>query len=156
MGAGRVLKKPLRRAELLAAINELKLARGNGKRKFIVLVVDDDPKAVELVAKQLKDSGCEVLRASGGREALVSIGQGIPDLIILDLMMPNINGFDVVEALKLRKETAAVPIIILTAKVITPEDRKRLNGYVEKIIEKSGFDRDAFLAEVRRALGKKK
>jgi CheY-like chemotaxis protein len=73
-------------------------------------------------------------------------------LIVLDLMMPDVNGFDVVEALKERPETAGIPIMIVTAKQITDEDRDRLNGYVMTIMEKAGFDTHRFTAEIRRAM----
>jgi CheY-like chemotaxis protein len=119
-----------------------------------VLAVDDDPRAVELVAKNLRGSGAEVVRAYGGREAIASARQILPDLVVLDLMMPNVNGFDVVEALKSRPETAGVPILIFTAKEINAADRQRLNGYVEKIVQKGDFNAKGFLREVKRALGK--
>jgi CheY-like chemotaxis protein len=153
LGAKQVLQKPVERAALLEAIEGLGIKRAKGRARFTVLVVDDDPKAVDLVTQQLKGHNCKVVRAYGGREALVSVGQMTPDLIILDLMMPSIDGFAVVEAIKRRPETSGVPIIILTAKQITREDRIRLNGFVERILEKSGFDRESFLTEVRRALG---
>ncbi|TAJ95068.1 MAG: hybrid sensor histidine kinase/response regulator [Gammaproteobacteria bacterium] len=153
LGAKQVLQKPVERAALLEAIEGLGIKRAKGRARFTVLVVDDDPKAVELVAQQLKGRNCKVVRAYGGREALASVGQMTPDLIILDLMMPSIDGFAVVEAIKRRPETSGVPIIILTAKQITRQDRNRLNGFVERILEKSGFDRESFMTEVRRALG---
>ena len=154
LGAARVLQKPVSRATLLEALDGLKLGN-KGRKKFTVLAVDDDPRAVELVAKHLAGSGAEVVRAYGGREAIASARQMLPDLVVLDLMMPNVNGFDVVEALKSRPETAAVPILVFTAKEITAEDRQRLNGYVENVVQKGSFNREAFLREVKRAMGKK-
>ena len=74
------------------------------------------------------------------------------NLDVLDLMMPNVNGFDVVEALQLRSDTARIPILVVTAKQITGEDRAKLNGYVTAIMEKAEFDRDRFVAEVRRSM----
>jgi CheY-like chemotaxis protein len=71
---------------------------------------------------------------------------------VLDLMMPDVNGFDVVEALQLRPDTARIPILVVTAKQITAENRANLNGYVTAIMEKAEFDRDRFTAEVRRAM----
>ena len=79
-------------------------------------------------------------------EALLSAGA------LLDLMMPDMNGFDVVEALKVTPDTACLPILIVTAKEITAEDRAKLNGYVTRIMEKTEFDLDRFTAEVRRAM----
>jgi CheY-like chemotaxis protein len=100
--------------------------------------------------QQIADNG--VLRAYGGREAIEIARQELPDLIVLDLMMPEVNGFDVVEALKLHPDTARIPILVVTAKRITAEDRTKLSGYVRTIMEKTEFDLDRFTAEVRRAM----
>jgi CheY-like chemotaxis protein len=121
-------------------------------RTLKVLVVDDDPKAVELVAVRLKDLASTVLRAYGGREAIDIAQRDIPDLVVLDLMMPGINGFDVVRALQLHPDTARIPILVVTAKQVTAEDRAMLNGFVTTIMEKGEFDHERFLAEVRRAM----
>ena len=114
--------------------------------------MDDDPKAVELIAVRILGLASTVLRAYGGREAIETARRELPDVILLDLMMPDVNGFDVVEALKLRADTARIPILVVTAKEITAEDRAKLNGYVAAIMEKADFDRERFTAEVRRAM----
>jgi CheY-like chemotaxis protein len=93
-----------------------------------------------------------VLRAHGGREAIDVARAQLPGLIVLDLMMPSVNGFDVVEALRERPETAAIPIIVLTAKRVSAADRDRLDGDVTAIMEKGHFDRARFTSEVRRAM----
>jgi CheY-like chemotaxis protein len=79
-------------------------------------------------------------------------GNEHPDLIILDLMMPEVNGFTVVDRLHGDPHTADIPIIILTAKIVSAEERQRLNGHIVAIAEKSGIDRAAFLSEVNRAV----
>ena len=117
-----------------------------------VLIVDDDPKAVELIAVRIMGMASTVLRAYGGREAIDAARRELPDVIVLDLMMPEVNGFDVVEALKEHPDTARIPILVVTAKQITAEDRARLSGYVTTIMEKTAFDPDRFTAEVRRAM----
>jgi CheY-like chemotaxis protein len=66
--------------------------------------------------------------------------------------MPDLNGFDVVEALQQQPDTAHIPVLVVTAKQITEQDRAKLNGYVSAIVEKAEFDRDRFAAEVRRAM----
>jgi len=115
-------------------------------------VVDDDPKAVELIAVRILGLASTVLRAYGGKEAIDAARRELPDLIVLDLMMPEVSGFDVVAALNEDLETARIPILVVTAKHITPEDRRKLNGHVMAIMEKANFDRDRFIAEVRRAM----
>ena len=152
LGAAAVMQKPVTRKELYKSLSELGLfALGKGET-LKVLVVDDDPKAVELVAVQLTAFGANVLRAYGGEEALDIARRELPGLIVLDLMMPTVNGFDVVNALRERAETAHIPIVIVTAKRITEEDHARLDGFVSVIMEKGQFDRAGFTAEVRRAM----
>ena len=79
-------------------------------------------------------------------------GGKLPDVIVLDLMMPEVNGFDVVEALRLDPATARIPILIVTAKELSARDRVKLNGDVAAIMVKDEFDRDRFSSEVRRAM----
>jgi signal transduction histidine kinase/CheY-like chemotaxis protein len=152
LGASAIMQKPVSRQELSEALREVGLLPLPPGRKLTVLVVDDDPKAVELVAVRIVELAGTVLRASGGREAIAAAQRDLPDLIVLDLMMPDVSGFDVVEALSARPETAHIPILVVTAKQITSDDRARLNGYVTAIMEKSEFTKGRFAAEVRRAM----
>lgn len=116
-----------------------------------MLVVDDDPKAVEILASHLLDAGYAVQRAYGGREA-VSMAKIMPvDLVLLDLMMPEFSGLDVMGALKADPDTASIPVII-TAKIFNEAERSRLMEQVDALVEKSEFRPENFLAEVRRAL----
>jgi CheY-like chemotaxis protein len=92
-----------------------------------------------------------VLRAYGGREAIDTARLEVPDLIVLDLLMPEVSGFDVVEALQLHPDTARIPILVVTAKQLSAADRARLNGYVTAIVEKADFD-GGFSSEIRRAM----
>jgi CheY-like chemotaxis protein len=152
LGAAAVMQKPISRKELYDSLVELGLLPLSQGDTLNVLVVDDDPKAVELIAARIQDLASTVHRAYGGVEAIEAAQRELPDLIVLDLMMPDVNGFDVVEALRERPETAHIPVIVVTSKRITAEDRTKLNGYVATIMEKVDFDRDRFIAEVRRAM----
>jgi PAS domain S-box-containing protein len=152
LGAAAVMQKPISRKELYDSLVELGLLPLSPGETLKVLVVDDDPKAVELISARIQDLASSVIRAYGGSEAIESAKRELPDLIVLDLMMPEVNGFDVVEALRGYPETAHIPIMVVTAKRITAEDRSKLNGYVATIMEKADFDRDRFMAEVRRAM----
>jgi len=147
LGAADVLQKPVERQTLIDAIAGLDFVL-EGKR---VLVVDDDPKAVELVAKHLSTVGCDVLKAYGGKEAIDIAQSTCPDLIILDLMMPKVSGFDVVTKLKKLPAMALIPIMILTAKVLSESDRRQLNGDIIKVMHKSSFNHNNFINEVKRA-----
>jgi CheY-like chemotaxis protein len=120
-----------------------------------VLVVDDDPLAAELIAVLLKSLATTVLRAYGGLEAIDFARREQPDLMVLDLMMPGVSGFDVVEALKGDPATSRMPIVVVTAKQVTKDDRDRLNGYVMTIMEKASFDPDRFAGEIRRAMSRR-
>ena len=146
------MQKPISRQELYEALVGLGLFPLAQGQSLKILVVDDDPKAVELIAVRILGLASTVLRAYGGQEAIDSARRELPDLIVLDLMMPEVTGFDVVAALHEDPDTASIPILVVTAKHITAEDRERLNGYVMSIMEKANFDRDRFIAEVRRAM----
>jgi CheY-like chemotaxis protein len=152
LGAAAVMQKPISRQELYESLSELGLLPvGEGKR-LTVLVVDDDPKAVELMAVRVLSMSGIVIRAYSGREALDVAREEVPDVIILDLMMPEMSGFEVVAALNERPETARIPVIVITSKEITSEDRVRLNGYVAAIMNKNAFDAESLTSEVRRAM----
>jgi CheY-like chemotaxis protein len=152
LGAAAVVQKPISRQELYDSLVDLALFPREQDQALKVLVVDDDPKAVELIAVRMADLADTVLRAYGGKEAIELARRELPGLIILDLMMPVVSGFDVVDVLRQRPDTARIPILVVTAQQITPRDRARLNGYVEAILEKDAFDADGFAAEVRRAM----
>ncbi len=156
LGASEILQKPVSAQDITSTLERLGLfcSEPSGKRTR-VLVVDDDPQAVDIVSMYLESANCNILRASNGREAVSMVREFLPDLLILDLMMPGMDGFEVVEEIKGDPNTLAIPIVILTAKTLTPADREQLNGHVLKILEKPRFNRDRFLGEVRRALGKK-
>ena len=93
-----------------------------------------------------------VVRAYSGADGIAAARRELPDVIVLDLMMPELSGFDVVEALSGQEATARIPVLIVTAKQVTADDRANLNGYVASIMEKTEFSRERFVAEVRRAM----
>ena len=113
-----------------------------------VLVVDDDQVLRELLRRILEKDGYTVVEARNGREALARLAEITPGLILLDLMMPEMDGFELVEELRHHKEWRSIPILVVTAKELTAEDRGRLNGYVQKILQKGASSRDALLREV--------
>jgi len=156
LGAAAVMQKPMSRQELSKALVQLGLLPLSQGQTLTVLVIDDDPEAVELIAVRILGLASTVLRALGGREGIAVARQELPDVIVLDLMMPDVNGFDVVEALSDHPDTARIPIVVVTAKQITIEDRARLDGSVTTIVEKTEFSRDRFTAEVRRAMAGRK
>jgi PAS domain S-box-containing protein len=154
LGAAAIMQKPLSRHDLYGSLVELGLSSPVRDKKLNVLVVDDDPMAVELVAVRILALAGDVHRAYGGGEALDAARRELPDLIVLDLMMPEVDGFDVVKALHEDPTTAGIPILVVTAKKITLEDRAKLDGCVTTIIEKSELDRERIGMEVGRAMSR--
>jgi len=153
-GAAAVLQKPISRAQLKMSLASLGL-EPVAEHTHTILVVDDDPKAVEVIAALLPTPVYGVIRAYGGAEAITLAQRLRPDLILLDLMMPDVNGFDVVATLQRNIVTARIPILVVTSKQINAEERAVLNcnpNNVVAIVEKAGFNRAHFITEVRRAL----
>ena len=150
LGAAQVLVKPVTQGDLLAALSAAGLDEPHTGAR--VLVVDDDPKAVALVSKHLQVAGYLPVGAYGGQEALDIVRSEAPALIVLDLMMPQVSGFDVVRGLRNHPDTAGIPIIVLTAKLLTHDDRALLSGKVQQVVEKTQFNSIGLLAEVKRAL----
>jgi len=152
--AAAVLQKPISRAALKKSLTSLGFYDAQDQT-YTVLVVDDDPKSVDLIAAYLPPPVYVTVRAYSGQEAIVLAHRVQPDLILLDLMMPRVTGFDVVQALQDDPRTAGIPILVVTAREITQLDRQVLNadpGQAVRMIEKAGLNSTDFLAEVRRAL----
>ena len=148
IGQADFLTKPIDRQQLLQMMVKFDLL-ADGKRgkktPSSILIVDDDPQNIRLIKAMLKPFNMEVMVADGGKAGLELALKKKPDLIILDLMMPDVDGFEVVS--KLREDPAAsqIPILIYTAKNITSEDRERLQGNIQSIIQKGDFGKDRFL-----------
>jgi CheY-like chemotaxis protein len=152
LGAAAVMQKPMSRQDLYDSLLDLGLLPVSKGKALKVLVADDDPKAVELAVVRLSNLASIVLRANGGAEAIEIATRELPDVLVLDLMMPDVNGFDVVAALHKNPATARIPILIVTSKEITARDRAKLTGQVSTIMQKGGFDAERFTSEVRRAM----
>jgi len=152
LGASYVLQKPVGREALARALAAIGFPVGAHGKRPMVLVVDDDPNTVKLLGSHLDTAGYRVLSALGWQEGIDIARRQHPDLIVLDLLMPEVSGFEVVEALKRDTGTAAIPIVIVTAKQVTAADRARLNDDVMKVIDKSELNHGRFIKEVRRAM----
>ncbi|HXI60021.1 MAG TPA: response regulator [Polyangia bacterium] len=151
LGAAAVMQKPISRQEFYQSLSDLGLVPPSQGPAIKVLVVDQDVAAADLIAVHLVGLASTVLRAHSGREAIDTARQELPDLIVLDLMMSDVNGFDIVKALNKHTETSRIPILVVTAQHITADDRATLHGYVATIMGKADFDPDLFAVEVRRA-----
>lgn len=136
LGVQEFFVKPVERDEFLRRLRGLRGDLLRPGRSARVLVVDDDPAVRKLVGDMLRAEGAEVTEAGGGREAVEYLAREAPDLIVLDLMMPDTDGFAVVESVRARPGMEAVPILVVTSKDVTPEDRKLLNGRTQALLHK--------------------
>jgi signal transduction histidine kinase/CheY-like chemotaxis protein len=114
-----------------------------------VLLVEDDQKTREVTRTILEKEGWKVREAENGRVALESMERERPWLIVLDLMMPEMDGFEFVARVRKKLEWRSIPIVVLTAYDLTTKERRRLNGYVETILRKGGDSREALLHQLR-------
>lgn len=149
-GEGSVKETP--EEGLLAALSQV-----SAERYPRIVIVDDTPDARRLIRRILQASSAtggdyEIFEAANGRQAIELIRQSLPDLIILDLMMPEVDGFAVLDDLKAHTETAAIPVIVVTAKSLTPEDARRLNGHIHALMQKGEFMSDDLLEEIQALL----
>ncbi|MBN1890607.1 MAG: response regulator [Thermoflexales bacterium] len=147
------LTKPVGTAELAQALKRQGLPDGEKS----ILVVDDEPGILEMHARivQAQSSASQVLKARNGREALESMRQKRPDLVLLDLMMPEMNGFEVLEAMQSDPILRDIPVIVLTGQVLAEKDMARLNQGVASVLAKGLFSVEETLAHVEQALARK-
>ena len=150
LGAIDYLTKPINKGDLLQALARCGLSPEAAGKPINILVVDDDPKTVELVATVLEAEGYQVQKAYGGQEGIDLATTEDQDLIILDLMMPDVDGFKVVEELKKHPRAKNVPIIISTAKNLTEEDFEQLKGKVDSIAQKGRFSKEELLEDIKK------
>ncbi|HEY2831130.1 MAG TPA: response regulator [Sporichthyaceae bacterium] len=148
LGAADWLVKPVDREHLLATLRPLVTLPGSGPCR--VLAIDDDPMALRLIETVLAPEGFTVVVAGSGEEGVRTAKAERPDLIILDLLMPGMDGFAVVEQLRAEESTAAIPVVILTSKTLDARERERLAAQLTHLATKASFSRAEFVALVRR------
>jgi len=147
LGASEYLVKPVYRKTLLKLHKEYTISTDS-----YILVVDDDESTRRLLDRALKREGWNTVEVDSGAKGLVEIERKPPALIILDLMMPEMDGFEFLQTLRSKPNAADIPVIVLTSKDLTSQDRLKLNGGVERILEKGRLNRDRFLDEVKRTV----
>lgn len=152
------LTKPIELAELTRALDQHWLNAGAAGPGRTILVVDDDPHTLEMHGRivQAHSPANRVLTARGGREALALLERERVDLVLLDLMMPEMDGFEVLEALRARAATRAIPVIVVTGQTLTEADMIRLNRGVAKVLGKGLFGLDETLAHIDAALARRR
>ena len=145
LGAAEYLTKPIDRGRLLSVLNKYKQEAKTGP----VLVVDDAKTVRDMVRRMLQKEGWEVAEAENGQVALDMLDETGPSLILLDLMMPEMDGFEFIEELRRSERWSRVPVVVVTAKDITNKDRQRLNGFVEKVVQKGSYSAESLMTELR-------
>jgi signal transduction histidine kinase/DNA-binding response OmpR family regulator len=145
LGAADYFTKPIDWGRLNAAL--LKYRKPTNHQ--YVLIVEDDQQAREMLRRALAKEGWQVIEAENGRLALQRLNGQVPALILLDLMMPEMDGFEFMQELRQRPDCRLVPVVVITAKDITEEDRMRLNGEVARILRKSNLSMKELVAEVQ-------
>ncbi|GEM_PF-252353 len=148
IGVADYLVKPVTEQDLLDALVHLEHPGAAGH----VLVVDDNADDRKLLRRILEDAGYKVEEATGGAEAINAIHTNPPNLIVLDLMMPDVDGFAVLENLKMAPLTRDIPVVVVTAKELGKSERERLQQRVEALLQKGLFDQNQLLNDVLSAL----
>ena len=152
------LVKPVAAAELAHALARQGLDATQCDRGRAILVVDDEPGMLALHARLLEQLApkCRILKARNGQEALELMARQRPDLVLLDLMMPVLDGFGVLETMRERESTRDIPVIVLTAQILTSQDMARLQQGVAAVLSKGLFTGAEVLARVTDALSRNK
>jgi signal transduction histidine kinase/CheY-like chemotaxis protein len=150
LGAAEFLTKPVDQERLRQTISTC-----CGRPAARALVVDDDAASRELLAHMLEGEGLRVDQAENGQVALDRLAAELPDIILLDLMMPTMDGFEFIRIARQDTRCAGVPIVVVTAKDLTSDDRRRLADSAKEVLAKSALDHDKLLAEIAAALAKR-
>jgi CheY-like chemotaxis protein len=146
LGASDYLTKPIDREHMRRTLNKYRSQQSIQQ----VLVVEDDPDARDLIERAVADLEWQVSTAANGQLALERMVEHRPDLIFIELMMPEMDGFEFVLRMRQNPDWHAIPIVVITAKDLNQEDRTRLNGHVQNILQKGAFSRSELHEKVRR------
>lgn len=144
LGAAEYMTKPVDRKRLKSVLQRVCLNRS----ECVVLLVEDDESTRELVQRTLLSHGCTVVEASNGQEALDQMENITPHVILLDLMMPEMNGFEFAEELRRHEEWRGIPVVVMTARELSSNDRERLSGKVQTVLQKGAYSRQELLQQV--------
>jgi hypothetical protein len=148
LGADHYLVKPLNRQKLVGLLEDYRDA-GEGQE---VLVVEDDEATRQMMVRTLESDGWGVRQSTNGRRALQAVDEAAPSLVLLDLMMPEMDGFEFLSELRTDPDYPELPVVVVTAKNLTDEDRRQLEDGVIDIVEKAGRDKESLTGEVRRQI----
>ena len=149
LGALDYMEKPVDRERLLKTLGRIHFLERDGSKRLSVLVVDDDPNVMRFMEDVIQSQGFALLKASTGEEAVKTAVERTPDLMVLDLLIPGISGFEVIERLRKHPATRKLQVIIFSAKELTPEDKSRLGTGIKRVISKGDFKKEDLISELR-------
>jgi signal transduction histidine kinase/DNA-binding response OmpR family regulator len=152
LGAAEYLTKPVDWDQLGAVLRRY----ADAGEEPLALVVDDEADARDMLRRGLERAGWRVAEAENGRVALERVAEAPPRLILLDLMMPEMDGFEFVVQLRRNEAWWSIPVLVITAMELTADDRARLEGNVARIIQKGSYGRDELLREVHTLVGNRR
>jgi CheY-like chemotaxis protein len=152
LGADEYIVKPVKKATLLAAVERCLSQRKTIGRTRPILVVEDDAPTREFVAELLSKHGYVVTTAAGGAEARARVAASLPELVILDLILPEVSGFQLLAEWRTNSRTADLPVFVLTSKDLTPEEQDYIRTHTALLLQKQRPWQETLIAQLRRAL----
>ena len=153
LGADAYLVKPVEKEDLLAAIRRCLGGKGGPPLKRSVLVVEDDTVTLEIICELLRGQGYSVVTARDGAEARKAVQESLPELVILDLLLPKTSGLELLAEWRAHPRTADLPVFVLSNKDLTSEEEKYLRSQAEALLRKKQPWKEDLLNQVRKALG---
>jgi PAS domain S-box-containing protein len=150
--ADEYLIKPVEKTTLLAAVERRLRSRGGAAPKKNILVVEDDLPTLEMIAELLKAHGYDVGVAMDGEQARVRVAQALPELVILDLLLPNVSGFELLHEWRSNLRTADLPVFVLTSKDLTSEESQYLRAHSESLFRKQDSWREPLIRQLGRVM----
>jgi len=144
LGAVEFLNKPISRERLAGLIHK----HTDARRPARILVVEDDPEARSIICRTLRDQSWDVVEACDGHQAMELIADRRPDLILLDLLLPQVDGFELIDQVRREKGWRDIPIVVVTGVELDSEARHRLEGQVEQVLGKGFLDRRELLRHI--------
>jgi adenylate cyclase len=148
LGVADYLVKPFKRERLAAVLSKVQ-RQAPGAAERTVLVIEDDRTTRELLVRMLRREGCTVREAVNGRTALRQLAEAVPTLILLDLMLPELDGFGFLQELRKTPAYRAIPIVVSTAKDLSADDHSQLQGAVVKVFQKGASSINELLRIIR-------
>ncbi|MEI6381865.1 MAG: response regulator, partial [Cyanobacteriota bacterium ELA615] len=148
LGASEYLVKPVSAEKIKSVLSKYLSTENSG----YILIVDDETINREILHSQLEKLNITIKEAYNGINALELVKQSIPSLILLDLMMPEMDGFQFIEELRKNPQWKDIPVVVITAKDLTSKDRQRLSGYIEYIVQKGNYSLDILISQIKQIL----